>query len=49
MFHVILIDLIFFSGVGGFLPGMKQIGNVASLPGIVKVRFRHQKSNVFFL
>jgi len=26
-----------FSGVGGFLPGMKQIGNVASLPGIVKV------------
>ncbi|XP_057297304.1 RNA-splicing ligase RtcB homolog [Hydractinia symbiolongicarpus] len=23
-------------GIGGFLPGMKQIGNVASLPGIVK-------------
>lgn len=25
-----------FGGIGGFLPGMKQIGNVASLPGIVK-------------
>ena len=24
--------------VGGFLPGMKQIGNVAALPGIVGVR-----------
>lgn len=23
------------SGVGGFLPGMKQIANVAALPGIV--------------
>ena len=22
-------------GVGGFMPGMKQIGNVAALPGIV--------------
>jgi len=25
-----------FGGVGGFLPGVKQIANVASLPGIVK-------------
>lgn len=25
------------SGVGGFLPAMKQIGNVAALPGIVNV------------
>ena len=24
-------------GIGGFLPAMKQIGNVAALPGIVKV------------
>jgi len=24
-------------GVGGFLPGMKQIANVAALPGIVGV------------
>ena len=24
-------------GVGGFLPAVKQIGNVAALPGIVKV------------
>lgn len=24
--------------VGGFLPGMKQIGNVAALPGIIGVR-----------
>ena len=24
-------------GYGGFLPGMKQIGNVAALPGIVGV------------
>lgn len=24
---------------GGFLPGMKQIANVAALPGIVHVRF----------
>ncbi|KAL4822558.1 hypothetical protein H8958_007818 [Nasalis larvatus] len=24
-------------GVGGFLPAMKQIGNVAALPGIVHV------------
>lgn len=23
--------------VGGFLPGMKQIGNVAALPGIIGV------------
>ena len=26
-------------GVGGFLPGMKQIANVAALPGIVGVKF----------
>lgn len=26
-----------FSGAGGFLPAMKQIGNVAALPGIVHV------------
>jgi hypothetical protein len=26
-----------FGGVGGFLPGMKQIANVAALPGIVGV------------
>lgn len=25
------------AGVGGFLPAMKQIGNVAALPGIVHV------------
>ena len=25
------------SGVGGFLPGVKQIANVAALPGIVGV------------
>lgn len=25
------------SGVGGFLPAMKQIGNVAALPGIIHV------------
>ena len=24
-----------FGGYGGFLPGVKQIGNVAALPGIV--------------
>ena len=28
-----------FGGIGGFLPGMKQIGNVAALPGIVGVSF----------
>jgi hypothetical protein len=26
-----------FGGMGGFLPGMKQIANVAALPGIVGV------------
>jgi tRNA-splicing ligase RtcB len=26
-------------GVGGFLPGMKQIANVAALPGIVGVSY----------
>lgn len=32
-------------GVGGFLPAVKQIGNVAALPGIVGVRphFVHWK------
>ncbi len=25
-------------GVGGFLPAVKQIANVAALPGVVKVR-----------
>ena len=25
-------------GIGGFLPGVKQIANVAALPGIVGVR-----------
>lgn len=29
-------------GVGGFLPAMKQIANVAGLPGIVKVRKRRK-------
>lgn len=28
----------FSPGVGGFLPAVKQIGNVAALPGIVGVR-----------
>lgn len=28
------------SGVGGFLPAVKQIANVAALPGIVGVRGR---------
>jgi len=28
-----------FGGIGGFLPGMKQIANVAALPGIVGVGF----------
>lgn len=26
---------VFITGKGGFLPGVKQIGNVAALPGIV--------------
>lgn len=29
-------------GVGGFLPAVKQIANVAALPGIVGVRFASQ-------
>lgn len=36
--HLMFEELKLFTtskGVGGFLPGMKQIGNVASLPGIV--------------
>lgn len=28
-------------GIGGFLPGMKQIANVAALPGIVGVSFMY--------
>ena len=36
--HVIIRIFFFFAGVGGFLPGVKQIANVASLPGIVGVR-----------
>jgi tRNA-splicing ligase RtcB len=28
-------------GVGGFLPGIKQIANVAALPGIVGVIEKH--------
>ena len=34
-------------GVGGFLPGMKQIANVAALPGIVGVSFRKKTIFVF--
>lgn len=34
---VLLSYLIVSSGVGGFLPAMKQIGNVAALPGIIHV------------
>ena len=30
--------LYYFQGIGGFLPGVKQIANVAALPGIVGVR-----------
>ena len=30
--------LLLFAGVGGFLPAVKQISNVAALPGIVGVR-----------
>ncbi|KAG8147807.1 hypothetical protein E2320_022943, partial [Naja naja] len=29
------INFHLFLGAGGFLPAMKQIGNVAALPGIV--------------
>lgn len=31
-------------GVGGFLPAMKQIGNVAALPGIVHVSVNAQQT-----
>ena len=31
------MEVIFIIGVGGFLPGTKQIANVAALPGIVGV------------
>jgi len=33
-------------GVGGFLPAVKQIANVASLPGIVKVILRQTLATV---
>jgi hypothetical protein len=33
-----------FGGIGGFLPGMKQIANVAALPGIVGVGFSFHKN-----
>ena len=29
-------------GVGGFLPAVKQLANVAALPGIVEVRPKQQ-------
>ena len=35
-FYSFIIKHIFQSGQGGFLPAMKQIANVAALPGIVK-------------
>lgn len=34
-------------GIGGFLPGVKQIANVAALPGIVKVVFFISRFLVF--
>jgi hypothetical protein len=44
--------VIFSKGVGGFLPGVKQIANVASLPGIVGVNhefytFRNTGLHIF--
>ena len=36
-----------FQGIGGFLPGVKQIANVAALPGIVGVRKRHDYNFAF--
>lgn len=36
------------SGVGGFLPAMKQIGNVAALPGIVHVSPRSEFESFIF-
>lgn len=34
-------------GFGGFLPGLKQLANVAALPGIVKVNRLCNLSCVF--
>ena len=31
------------SGVGGFLPSMKQIANVAAMPGIVGVEIKRER------
>ena len=36
------------SGVGGFLPAVKQIANVAALPGIVGVRTCRERSHTSF-
>lgn len=38
-----------FGGIGGFLPGMKQIANVAALPGIVGVSFSSKKKTKQFI
>ncbi len=38
-----------FGGIGGFLPGMKQIANVAALPGIVGVCTECNKNNYVHL
>jgi tRNA-splicing ligase RtcB len=37
MFEELKISCKTAGGMGGFLPGMKQIANVAALPGIVGV------------
>ena len=34
---LIILHIRVYLGVGGFLPAVKQIGNVAALPGIVGV------------
>ena len=38
-----------FQGIGGFLPGVKQIANVAALPGIVGVRHINFFTTLSFL
>ena len=38
-----------FQGIGGFLPGVKQIANVAALPGIVGVRKLHDSIFCLFM
>jgi hypothetical protein len=38
-----------FGGIGGFLPGMKQIANVAALPGIVGVCFTYSNLTLHFI